>query len=200
VTGRVVRAGLLYFALTFGAGFVLGPLRILFLVPRVGERTAELLELPVMIGITWLAARWVTGRLAVPPRTAPRLAVGAIAGALLLVAEFTLVLRLRGLTLEEYFATRDPVAGAAYYAAVLLHGGDAAAGPWRTGTRPGRHRSRAERRVPSGPSPQAGICVPRQQPAVASLLADRRHRTRPAATFRWSRSPSNLGDAARNER
>jgi hypothetical protein len=120
VTGRVVRAGLLYFALTFGAGFVLGPLRILFLVPRVGERTAELLELPVMIGISWLAARWVTGRLAVPPRTAPRLGVGAIAGALLLVTEFTLVLRLRGLTLEEYFATRDPVAGAAYYAAVLL--------------------------------------------------------------------------------
>jgi hypothetical protein len=120
VTGRVVRAGLLYFALTFGAGFVLGPLRILFLVPRVGERTAELLELPVMIGITWLAARWVTGRLAVPPRTAPRLAMGAMAGALLLAAEFTLVLQLRGLTLEEYFATRDPVAGAAYYAAVLL--------------------------------------------------------------------------------
>jgi hypothetical protein len=27
---------------------------------------------------------------------------------------------LRGLTLEEYFATRDPVSGAAYYAAVLL--------------------------------------------------------------------------------
>jgi len=32
-----------------------------------------------------------------------------MAGALLLLAEFTLVLRLRGLTLEEYFATRDPV-------------------------------------------------------------------------------------------
>lgn len=120
MSGRVVRAGLLYFALTFGAGFVLGPLRILFLVPRIGTRAAELVELPVMIGISWLAARWVTRRLAVPPRPAPRLAMGAIAGALLLAAEFTLVLRLRGLTLEEYFATRDPVAGAAYYAAVLL--------------------------------------------------------------------------------
>lgn len=120
MSGRVVRAGLLYFALTFGAGFVLGPLRILFLVPRIGMRAAELVELPVMIGISWLAARWVTRRLAVPPRPAPRLAMGAIAGALLLAAEFTLVLRLRGLTLEEYFATRDPVAGAAYYAAVLL--------------------------------------------------------------------------------
>ncbi len=116
----MVRAGLLYFALTFGAGFVLGPLRILFLVPRIGTRAAELVELPVMVGISWLAARWVTRRLAVPSRPAPRLAMGAIAGALLLAAEFTLVLRLRGLTLEEYFATRDPVAGAAYYAAVLL--------------------------------------------------------------------------------
>lgn len=120
MTGRVVRAGLLYFALTFGAGFVLGPLRILLLVPRLGARIAELLELPVMIGITWLAARWVTGRLAVSPRAAPRLIMGVIAGALLIAAEFTLVLRLRGLTLHEYFATRDPVAGAAYYAAVLL--------------------------------------------------------------------------------
>jgi uncharacterized membrane protein (DUF4010 family) len=46
--------------------------------------------------------------------------MGAIAGALLLAAEFALVLPLRGLTLEEYFATRDPVAGAAYYLAVLL--------------------------------------------------------------------------------
>jgi hypothetical protein len=46
--------------------------------------------------------------------------MGAIAGALLLAAEFALVLPLRGLTLEEYFATRDPVAGAAYYLAVAL--------------------------------------------------------------------------------
>ena len=46
--------------------------------------------------------------------------MGVLAGALLLAAEFALVLPLRGLTFEEYFATRDPVAGAAYYAAVLL--------------------------------------------------------------------------------
>ena len=120
MTGRVVRAGLLYFALTFGAGFVLGPLRILVLVPRVGERAAELMELPVMVGLSWLAARWVTRRLAVPSSTGARVGMGVLAGALLLAAEFALVLPLRGLTLEEYFATRDPVAGAAYYLAVLL--------------------------------------------------------------------------------
>ncbi len=120
MTGRVLRASLVYFALTFGAGFVLGPLRILLLVPRVGARTAELIEMPVMIGITWLAARWVTQKFSVPPERGPRLSMGVMAGALLLLAEFTLVLRLRGLTLEEYFTTRDPVSGTAYYAAVLL--------------------------------------------------------------------------------
>jgi hypothetical protein len=43
-----------------------------------------------------------------------------LAAALLLAAEFGLVLRLRGLTLEDYFASRDPVSGSAYYASVLL--------------------------------------------------------------------------------
>jgi hypothetical protein len=117
---RVVGAGLLYFALTFGAGFLLGPIRILWLEPRLGARTAELLEIPVMVGVTFLAARWVTGRLAVPPAAGPRLGVGVLAAALLLAAEFGLVLRLRGLTLEDYFASRDPVSGSAYYASVLL--------------------------------------------------------------------------------
>jgi len=34
---------------------------------------------------------------------------------LVLFAEFTLVLRVRGLTITEYFATRDAVSGTVYY-------------------------------------------------------------------------------------
>ena len=34
----------------------------------------------------------------------------------MLVAEFTLVLSLRGLSVQEYLATRDPVSGSVYYA------------------------------------------------------------------------------------
>jgi len=34
---------------------------------------------------------------------------------LLLVAEFTLVLWLRGMSIREYLASRDPVAGTVYY-------------------------------------------------------------------------------------
>jgi hypothetical protein len=115
-----IKAGLCYFALTFGAGFVLGPLRMLVLVPRIGARAAELAELPVMIVVTWLAARWTIRRFHVPSSTRLRLVMGALAFALLLAAEFSLVLPLRGLTLEQYFATRDPVSGIAFYAALVL--------------------------------------------------------------------------------
>jgi hypothetical protein len=115
-----IKAGLCYFALTFGAGFVLGPLRMLVLVPRIGARAAELAELPVMIVVTWLAARWTIRRFHVPSSTRLRLVMGALAFALLLAAEFSLLLPLRGLTLEQYFATRDPVSGIAYYAALVL--------------------------------------------------------------------------------
>jgi hypothetical protein len=117
---RIVKAGLLYFALVFGAGFVLGALRILLLAPRIGTRAAELVETPVMVAISWFAAGWIVRRLEVPQATRPRLGMGLVALALMLVAEFSLVLRLRGLTLEEYFATRDPVSGAAYYSALVL--------------------------------------------------------------------------------
>lgn len=115
-----LRAGALYFALVFAAGFALGALRVTLLVPRLGTRTAELLEMPLMLAITLLAARWVLRRLAVPPRAAVRLGTGLVALALLLAAEFALVLPLRGLTPAEYFATRDPVSSTAYYASLAV--------------------------------------------------------------------------------
>jgi hypothetical protein len=33
----------------FGTGFVLGPIRVLWAVPRLGERVAELMEAPLML-------------------------------------------------------------------------------------------------------------------------------------------------------
>jgi type IV secretory pathway TrbD component len=41
--------------------------------------------------------------------------MGCIGLGLLLVAEFTLVLWLRGLSIREYLANRDPVSGTVYY-------------------------------------------------------------------------------------
>ncbi|MBI3622063.1 MAG: hypothetical protein HY208_07760 [Nitrospirae bacterium] len=115
-----LKAGLLYFMLVFGAGFLLGPIRIFWLVPRVGERAAELIEAPIMLVVTVVAARWVVRRLIVPPAPLKRLAIGVTALSLMLIAEFTVALGLRGLTIGEYLAGRDPVSGTVYLALLGL--------------------------------------------------------------------------------
>ena len=117
---RILQAGLLYFAFLFGTGFVLGPIRLLWVVPHVGTRVAELIESPVMFLVIICTARWVVRRLAVPPTVSSRLGMGCVALGLLLAAEFGLVLRLRGLTIAAYLASRDPVSGTVYYAMLGL--------------------------------------------------------------------------------
>jgi len=117
---QIQKAGLLYFALVFGAGFVLGSIRILWVVPRFGARMAELMETPIMFVVTIAAARWIVRRLAVPSVPSRRLAMGCIALGLMLIAEFTLVLWLRSLSIGEYLSSRDPLSGTVYYAMLAV--------------------------------------------------------------------------------
>ena len=117
---ETLRAGGAYFGLVFGAGFMLGTLRTLWITPRVGARIAELAESPVMLTVSFFAARWVVRRFAVPPTWSGRLGMGLIALGLMLVAEFSLVLWLRGLSLREYLATRDRVSGTVYYVLLVV--------------------------------------------------------------------------------
>jgi hypothetical protein len=112
---RILKAALLYFALVFGSGFLLGPIRILWVVPRFGTRIAELIEAPIMLVIVIAAARWTVSRCAVPPSRAERLALGCIALFLLLMAEFALAPWVRHMSINPYLASRDPVSGAVYY-------------------------------------------------------------------------------------
>jgi hypothetical protein len=112
---RIMKAGVLYFALVFGAGFLLGSIRILWVVPHFGTRIAELMETPIMFMIIVVVAQWIVRRLAVPFVPSYRLGMGCIALGLLLFAEFMLVLWLQGLSIKEYLASRDPVSGAVYY-------------------------------------------------------------------------------------
>src|SRR5437016_12321625 len=104
---QILKAGVLYFVVVFGAEFILGPMRILWIVPRLGRRMAELLEMPIMLAIAIVTARWIVRRLAVPPTPACRLGMGGIALSLLLIAEFTLVLWLRGFPIKEYLTRSE---------------------------------------------------------------------------------------------
>lgn len=117
----MIRA-LVYFALVFGAGFVLGLVRVPWLEPLVGDRAAQLIEAPFMLAAIWLAAGFVVRRHPAASRSA-HLASGVLALALVLALELTVVLALRGQTLAENWNGRDPVSGAVYVALLGLFAG-----------------------------------------------------------------------------
>jgi hypothetical protein len=120
--------GVVYFALVFGVGFLLGIVRVLTLVPSVGERWAELAEMPLMLIAIIVSARFVVLRFPATQR-ASYLASGGIALFLLVVVELSVVLAIRGLSIGQYFAERDPVAGSVYVAMLVVF----ALMPWLLG-------------------------------------------------------------------
>ncbi|MGB3496484.1 MAG: hypothetical protein WBA57_27400 [Elainellaceae cyanobacterium] len=122
----ILKAGLLYFAAVFAVGFGLGIVRVLWAVPQFGTRMAELIEMPFMLVATILSALWVVRRLAVPPGAWTRLCMGFVALGCLLLAELSVVLQLRGLSIAEYLSDRDPISGSVY----LLMLGVFAVMPW----------------------------------------------------------------------
>jgi hypothetical protein len=116
-----LRAGLVYSALVLGAGFILGCVRVPLVAPRLGERWAELAEMPVMAAITVCSARWVERRFVLSPDVATRLAVGGVALTSLVATELALVRPLLHESISEYVARKDPMAGTAYVAMLALY-------------------------------------------------------------------------------
>ena len=111
--------GVVYFALVFGVGFLLGVVRVLALVPRLGERWAELAEMPLMLLAIIVSARFVVRRFPATHR-ASYLASGGIALLLLLVVELAVVLAMRGMSVSQYIAERDPLAGSLYVVMLVV--------------------------------------------------------------------------------
>jgi len=53
-----IEAGALYAIIVFVIGFILGTMRLLLLVPRLGATTAVIFESPVMLAASWFVCRW----------------------------------------------------------------------------------------------------------------------------------------------
>ena len=138
----LLRAAVTYFALAFAAGFACGCVRVPLLVPRLGERTAVLLEAPVMFVAIRAAARATlvtSGKLGANQAQRGHLRLcslqqcllmGALALVLLLVTEVTMARRLtleRGQTLGDWYAQRDSVGLAAYVALLAFFAAQPAA-------------------------------------------------------------------------
>ncbi len=104
----------------FAIGFGLASIRELWAVPRFGECIVELLEMPFMLITAYLAACWIVRRFDIPGTPLSRQLVGVVGLCLLLVAELAVVFWVRGLSVGEYIAARDPISGAAYVIALVF--------------------------------------------------------------------------------
>jgi hypothetical protein len=106
---QVIKAATIYFAIVFGIGFVLGAIRVQWIVPRLGLRNAELLEQPLMLIAVFLTARWVVLKFGSKLTRTEILSIGLIAFGILILVEVMVVLFLQPVR------AGDALSGIAYF-------------------------------------------------------------------------------------
>jgi hypothetical protein len=104
-------AGARYFGPVFGLGWLLGPVRELLLVPRIGRTASAAVELPLLAAATFASARSEIARCKGDPPLTTRLAIGAVAFALFGALELAGARVVRGLSVAEYATTFRTPAG-----------------------------------------------------------------------------------------
>ena len=117
-TKPILIASLLYFLAVFGVGFLLGPIRVFWLEPRIGPVWATLCESPFLLAAMRAAARWAPRVAALEPAAQALALVGLFALLLTQIAEFAVGSALRGLTFTEQLSRFATTPGIIY--AVLL--------------------------------------------------------------------------------
>ncbi len=100
---RALQAGLLYFLCVFAIGFALGTIRVLVIIPRLGETAAVLLEVPVLLALAWPVCGVLIRRFALPAGLA-RALMGGTAFAALMLAEWGLAVTLFGQSSAQHWA------------------------------------------------------------------------------------------------
>lgn len=99
---RILLAAATYFGGVFAIGFCLGVPRTLLLEPRIGDMPAVAIELPLLLMVAWWICARVLRRQPLSPGDG--LPMGALAFALLMLAETSLSLWLAGRSLAEHLA------------------------------------------------------------------------------------------------
>jgi hypothetical protein len=111
---RLLRCGLValaYATPVFLAGCAIGTFRLVFVAPRVGGTWAVIMELPVILGISWYASR-LSCRLFPARNFADTRLIGAFAFLLLMSAEWALDVAVFRRSPVEHVALYLTVAGA----------------------------------------------------------------------------------------
>src|ERR1043166_2007513 len=107
---NAITAGVIYAILVFLIGFILGVIRVLLIVPRLGEPAAVLIETPIILAVSWVICRWCVDWLDVRRRIGARSVMGVLAFVALLTARTIWAVRPIPPVVEPYVAncsTRD---------------------------------------------------------------------------------------------
>lgn len=99
-----IKAGASYSIAVFIVAFVLGIIRVSFLVPRIGEVISVSLEAPIILAVSWFASRWSTGQFRLASSISSRMTMGAVAFGLLMAIELTVATLAFGEPIGDYFA------------------------------------------------------------------------------------------------
>ncbi len=99
-----IKAGISYFSIVFAIAFGFAMFRVLALTPLIGPTLAVVVEIPVILGVSWISCGWIIRRFAVPTGLTYGALMGALAFALLMLAEFGLSAFLFGRTLAQHIA------------------------------------------------------------------------------------------------
>jgi hypothetical protein len=116
---RATKAGALYAIIVFLMGFILGTIRVLLLAPRLGEATAVIVEVPIMLTASWFVCRWCVDRLDVRRTVPARSLMGLVAFLVLMSAEVGLG-AVFGRSLADQLAIHRSLAGAIGLAAQVI--------------------------------------------------------------------------------
>ncbi len=101
---RALQAGLVFFVLLFGLGFLLGSLRLLLVQHGFGRNLLVLIELPIMLAYAWWVTGWAVRRFAVPTARGARLIMGGVMFTLLRLSEMLLGAMLMGISTSAQLA------------------------------------------------------------------------------------------------
>lgn len=108
----MIAAGVAYFVLVFGLGFILGWLRHLLMGLGLGRDMLVFVEIPLMLAYAWWAAGWCAARFGVATGSAPRFAMGMVMLMLLRLAELAVGMTLMGQTFQTHLAALATARGA----------------------------------------------------------------------------------------
>ncbi|GHA03230.1 hypothetical protein GCM10008090_10280 [Arenicella chitinivorans] len=118
---EIIKYAAIYFIVVFSFGFVLGTIRVLLLVPNLGEQTAELIEAPFMVLVSFMAACFIRNLSKEKLNSNDLLLVGFLALGYLLAVELSVVLWVRELSVSEFVQSRYSIAGIAYLVSLILY-------------------------------------------------------------------------------